>query len=286
MKPLNLCGKTNETMKISDLKNNEPFSVRTYHFLSAHDQWYRVEGILCAYCRNGKLGMNINSRKYVLKSYSLAVCFSGKLIRFEESSRDMEIVLMIFPDELLADIRIPCPTYLILSFLQNPCLTLNEKQITGIENTVRSIEKIYNDNNNCFRLQIARLYIENYFLEICDKIKYVYPSVPSRSASYGEDLCVRFLQSVSKNYMHQRAPDFYAAELQISGRLLYRVVKAVTGTTPRNIINSYVIEETKTLLKHTRQSLHEISIKLSFGNGTTFSRFFKRETGMPPYTYR
>ena len=273
-------------MNIYCLRTNEPFSIRTYHSLPAYGQWYRTESLLCVYCRKGELRMSIDSREYILKPYSIATCISGVLFHFDESSRDMEIVLMILSNEFLSDIRIPYPACLMLFFKQHPCLVLREEQTAGIEMTVHFIERTYKDGNNRFRLSIARLHMENYILEICNGIERLYPLVFNRSTSNEEHLCVRFIRLVQKNYMSRYALTFYAAELQISERYLCRIVRTITGATPRDIINCYIIEESKILLRYTKISLQRISMIFGFRNGAVFSRLFRRETGMLPHSYR
>lgn len=273
-------------MKISSLKTNELFYAGTYCSLPAYERWSELESTLCIYCRKGRMEMDIDSRKCILEARSLVFCVPGSLVRFRKGSRDMEIVLMILPDELLADCRIPYPACLMLFFKHNPCLVFQKRQTAGIETALQGIERIYGEREHHFRLPIARLHVQNLFLEIYDKVERTGLSDFSCKTGHEENLCARFILLVQKNHMLRYTLAFYACTLHVSQRYFSRVVKTVTGMTPGNIINHYMAERSKTLLKHTDIPVHEISTALRFRDRSVFSRFFRRETGMSPEMYR
>lgn len=150
-------------MKVFCLKTKELFSIRVYHSLPAYDQWNRLEGTLCIYCRKGNFEMNIDGQGYRLKPGSIAICQPGSLVRFTDDSRNLEFVLILLSDELLADIRIPYPAYFMLFFKEHPFMVLQEGQLAGIEATLRAIERIYKDDKNRFRIPIATLHVQNFF---------------------------------------------------------------------------------------------------------------------------
>lgn len=227
--------------------------------------------------------MDIDGQKYRLKAGSIAICQPGGLVRLADDSRNLEFVLMLLSDELLADIRIPYPAYFMLFFKEHPFMVLQYEQLVSIEMTLSAIERIYKDDKNRFRIPVATLHIQNFLLEACNRIEQPEFYKPT---GHEESLCLCFFRLVQNNYREQRALAFYADRLLVSERYLSRIVRIASGTTPKRVVNCYILGEIKTFLKFTRISLHEISMMFSFSDENRFSRFFKKGAGISPNRYR
>jgi AraC-like DNA-binding protein len=78
----------------------------------------------------------------------------------------------------------------------------------------------------------------------------------------------------------------YAKKLCITAKHLSAVVKNVSGQSPTDIINSYVILDAKISLTTTDMTIQEISARLHFPNQSFFGRYFKQHTGLSPRQYR
>ena len=63
-------------------------------------------------------------------------------------------------------------------------------------------------------------------------------------------------------------------------------VKKVSGYPPLHWINKVSIEQSKFLLINDKLSTSDIAFKVGFADQTSFSRFFKKETGISPLDYR
>ena len=95
-----------------------------------------------------------------------------------------------------------------------------------------------------------------------------------------------FVSLVTKYHVEERSVTFYADKLCISPKHLARVIKEVSGQTPTESIDNFVIMEAKNMLRYTDLSIKEIAEQLHFSNQTIFYRFFKRNTGMHPTEFR
>ena len=74
-----------------------------------------------------------------------------------------------------------------------------------------------------------------------------------------------------------------AAELHTNSRYISDTIKAETGMSFANYINSYRIEEAKRLLRsHPEEKIISVSIAAGFANERTFFRTFKAMTGQTP----
>lgn len=96
----------------------------------------------------------------------------------------------------------------------------------------------------------------------------------------------QFRQLVSENYLTVRSVQEYADLIGISATHLRDSVKDITGYSPGQLIRQEIIFEAKRRLANTEATTAEIGYGLNFEDTSYFSRFFKRETGKSPSTYR
>lgn len=92
------------------------------------------------------------------------------------------------------------------------------------------------------------------------------------------------LASGKKEYLYQVQD--YAAELHLHPNYLSNVIKSKTGKTVNAWIADRTISTAKSLLKNTTLASKEISIRLGFSEATHFARFFKKNTGITPNSFR
>lgn len=95
-----------------------------------------------------------------------------------------------------------------------------------------------------------------------------------------------FMELATQYFISQRGISFYADKLGISEFHLHDLIKKATGKTPGQIIRNETILEAKRSLAHTDLTVAEIGYKLGFDDPSYFSRFFKRETGVKPSSFR
>ena len=58
------------------------------------------------------------------------------------------------------------------------------------------------------------------------------------------------------------------------------------GKTTTELIGSRIVQEAKILLKQTDWNISEIAYSLGFEEVAHFSNFFKKQTAVPPLTFR
>jgi AraC family transcriptional activator of pobA len=102
----------------------------------------------------------------------------------------------------------------------------------------------------------------------------------------GEDRLDQLTGLIHRHFRDHRPVSFYAAELGLSLTHLNRVIKAVTGLAPSDLIAAKLLEEAKRDLIFSRAPIQEISYRLGFSDPAYFSRFFVKQTGQPPLMWR
>lgn len=101
-----------------------------------------------------------------------------------------------------------------------------------------------------------------------------------------ETICRDFLLLVSKHHKEQHTVKFYADRLCLSSKHLALTIKTVMGQSASKVINSFIIQQAKSLLRYTDKTVQEIGYELNFSTQSFFGKYFKQHTGMSPGEYR
>lgn len=101
-----------------------------------------------------------------------------------------------------------------------------------------------------------------------------------------EEIVLRFIELVSIHFKTKRKLGFYAKKLNISIKYLFICVKETTNTPPTEFIATALLNEAKTALLSTKNTISIIASELSFSDQYAFGKFFKKHTGLSPKNYR
>ena len=145
---------------------------------------------------------------------------------------------------------------------------------------------IYADHGHTFRLPIFKNMLQTCLMDLYDKTKAQFINRRRQNTSRQEELLERFVHDVFSQDGRQREVKVYADRLCVSTRYLSSVVSALTGYTPKKIIDGRCVQEIKTMLRTTDDTMQEIAFKLGFPDQSFFTRYFKKHTGVIPAEYR
>lgn len=113
-----------------------------------------------------------------------------------------------------------------------------------------------------------------------------HPESGQSASTAAEHLYSRFMDELNQNPEGKLSARHYAEKLCVTPQYLSRIVSQVSGRTVSQWINKVVIMKARILLRDTSKTISEISDMLGFPNDSFFCRFFKRETGQTPTSYR
>ena len=103
---------------------------------------------------------------------------------------------------------------------------------------------------------------------------------------HGDSRFERFQHELERSFAVTRNAAEYAARIGYSLRSLNRICVAATGRSAKALIDARVALEAKRLLVHTDLSSAAIGHRLGFSESTNFTKFFTRETGESPGSFR
>lgn len=101
-----------------------------------------------------------------------------------------------------------------------------------------------------------------------------------------DDLNLKFQQLLLQHDKVQHNLKFYADSLFITPKYLIHAIKNASGKTPGKLIDEAIIAEAKLLLMDHDNSIAMIAEDLHFSDQAAFSKFFKKNTGITPISFR
>jgi AraC family transcriptional activator of pobA len=237
------------------------------------------------YIKKGKGAHVIDFETYPIVTGSLYL-FSPDQIHFWQITKPVDGVRIKFSENFL--LLPPSELYLTeyLDFFHNaespPNLILNDCEGDEIRYLFDMMEKEYHSD-----AYVRDLKIRSYLIILLIEIQRIFMAGCSkRDVLRGAVLVSLFKKMVSKNFLTQRFTAYYAEKLGISEAYLHELTKENTGLTPGQVIRKEIVMEAKRMLAHTTDTISEIGYKLNFEDPSYFGRFFKRETGFSPKSFR
>ncbi|MFH6943502.1 helix-turn-helix domain-containing protein [Flavobacterium sp. FlaQc-50] len=147
------------------------------------------------------------------------------------------------------------------------------------------------EGNYIYKYDLIRNYAsELYFLAM----KWTPPENLFQYGDANKRITMIFLELLEQQFPIQhktdklklRVPNVYADEMFIHVNYLNRSLKKVTGKTTSQHLFERICTEAKILLKHTNWSISEICDVLGFDDLAHFNKFFKKQTGINPRSFR
>jgi len=214
-----------------------------------------------------------------LKSFNIEKAWKGFIITFDESFLTEHFHISIkehFP--FLFQESIPV-MYLPNDFFEE----MRELFLLVLEDYARS--SLYKKEVLASHLQTILYKTKSYLHTHQAKV-----DVVGRPAEIAQNF-KNLLNKNIKQVIEQKDPRIWNVQeiadiMSIHPNYLSSIVKQVTGKSVKKWMNEKLLGETKALLSKTNMTNAEIAASFGFSDASSFSRFFKKETGASPSDYR
>lgn len=151
----------------------------------------------------------------------------------------------------------------------------------------RAIDFRTNNDDPAFRretiLHLLRIYYWDFYVHFQKKTRK--RNTPLLNSNK-ESIAMKFAMLVFENRETHREVAYYADQLCISPLYLTKVIQEVNGRSARDMIADYTIIGIKTLLRNADITIKDVVRHSGFSSQSSFSRFFRKHTGMSPLEYR
>ena len=151
----------------------------------------------------------------------------------------------------------------------------------------RAIDFRTNNDAPAFRretiLHLLRIYYWDFYVHFQKKTRK--RNTPLLNSNK-ESIAMKFAMLVFENRETHREVAYYADQLCISPLYLTKIIQEVNGRSARDMIADYTIIGIKTLLRNADITIKDVVRHSGFSSQSSFSRFFRKHTGMSPSEYR
>ena len=248
----------------------------------------RMDAFAAIFCVSGKAEVQINLKKYVLKSGTLALHVPEDIIQIN-SCENLIVYPFIISSEFIQKIHFETKDLmnLYMAAKTSPVLDLQYEDIHILEKYYYLMESIL-QSETTYKDRMTIGVTSSFLYKIYDilikklKEKEYTRKIPERCEIVFED----FIKELNLFNGTKHSLSFFAQRLNLTPNYLSCRVKEYSGRTATEWIEESVILEAKTMLKHTNLTIQEIAYKLNFPTQTFFGKYFKRITGISPKQYR
>lgn len=238
-----------------------------------------------ALCHSGYVRSEYDLRPVEFRSHDIAVMRPGHIIKNIAMSDDYRAQLIVTPVSFLNTMRRQYMDHHLathMSFDTHPCQHLDDEQYRqvcdafNLMRTACNVDGVYRDELISSTFHTLMVLLSTYRYEQLDGMQ-----------DAGRQLSLRFNEALIEHYRESREIGFYARMFNLSPKYFSTLIKQETGYGAGEWIDRYVVLQAKALLRRMRSlSIQEITDRLGFSEQASFSRFFKRNTGISPKEYR
>ena len=222
----------------------------------------------------------IDFQEYDFLGDQLYFIAPGQVHQIIENEQSFGYVI-VFSVDFLVENNIPIDFIenlrLFNIFEKNPPLHLNEQELSSLDRYFEEIFQMFHYTEMEYKDEAIGALLKLVLIS-CNNTC----SLPKREKNDKNSILSNFKVLINQFFKKWHTTTEYANELSLSSDHLNRIVKAQTGKTAKEHIQSRIIVEAKRLLYFTDMSTKEIGFELGFSEPANFSSFFKSHVGLSP----
>lgn len=234
----------------------------------------------------GSIEIDVNFRVFKLTEKSSLHLSAGDMVRMLKTSDSTKGYHIVFTPEFQNEIRSSRNSPINLQLKKEyPHQTFTPEEYDFLLMSIDRLIRYVKDTSHCHQATVIKNEAFNLLLNISDK----------RRKEHGE----KTYDVDRRNILQQRLKDlinghsemyhdvsWYAEKLGVSPDYLSRITKECNGKSVRLWINESLISKATVLLRQKDLSIKEISEMLNFTDQSSFGRFFRKNTGRSPKSFR
>ncbi len=234
----------------------------------------------------GSMMLEIDFVKYELRRNSILTVSPLSTVSCLAMSDDFLCSFVTYDHDFAVEVMVrPEPAY--MDFIRNyPAGTIDNGRFDDLNASIGNVAYFLYDNKGSHRAMIAKNIVQAILMECYDVVIEKFMPATTTTMTRQNELFVEFIHLVFEYGAKEREVAFYADKLCITPRYLSKIVHNISNETAKDIINRHCIQEIKTLLRSTNDSLQSISLQLEFPDQSFFTRYFKKLAGMTPKEFR
>ncbi len=274
--------------EIRNIYSDTPsFSVTHYQSDSLQGMSIFPQEISIVLCTKGRSTIMLNNSRHTLRSGINIVIRRSHHLYFEQFSDDVQLTVVSYTFEFFSLIHHILEKSVLETLYRHNAPELCKASTLKASNiTLHKIISLCKNPNHTNRNRYLVSLTVGFLLERYEAIANSSPAVVTGRDNDVSHYVNRFRDLCDRLHTKERNIKVYAAELGISSRHLFEVVKKGTGLSPKQILINYLVATAKRLLLTTTLSAQQIAFMLNFGDQSNFTQFFKQNVGENPSEFR
>lgn len=286
--------KHKEEAEYVDYVDDNVVVARNMEKLPYSNQMIRLNLFIIVACIEGKIQLSINGKDYRLQAGEAFVCLPTTIMSNMLLSPQHKVSLIGFSTKFLQQTvkREKAAEKALYYLYKNPVFAKSSEEKTKDNHNFNLyyqliIDKISNTSHR-YRQEILGYLFSALFHEMLAGIQKHYDETDETEigTNRSKQIFRQFMEELTADGGIHRSVTHYADLLCYSPKYLSAAIKEVSGHTPTEWINEYVIEQIKHQLKHSEKSIKEIAEMFNFPNQSFFGKYVKKHLGMSPARYR
>ena len=258
---------------------------RDFDFFEIDGEYKMCDSFLTILCMRGRAIFKVRLHEFEISRGSYMLIRANDPFMIVESSEDFHIdVVRVGESAFAMSYDDVLKKRLELVSIQRPTTKISARKTMMFHIIHSYLKVLMKERNDFYRDMILLEYVKLFLYEAC----HILDDTASQSNLAKKDRSITslFFMNVDKYFKENRKVEFYAQLIGISPKHLAHIIKKTTGKYPSEWLESYVVLESKKLLRSTDESVQNISYDLHFATPSHFVKFFKAKTGMTPKEFR
>lgn len=231
--------------------------------------------------------IQVDFQEFQIETDSLLFLNPKVIIKPNETEFGGELLLHFNRDFYCIEIHdqeVACDGILYNNVFEIPFIQLNEDQSKDIQNIIREIQSEMKDEDSNTE-EMLRILLKLIILKSTRIWKQQHLLSENNQQSDVQFLR-KFSKLVEQHYKTHHTVADYAEMLLLTPKNLSKKIGLLSKDTPNDIIKNRIILESKRLLAHTAMTVKEIAFSLNYEDDAYFIRFFTKNTGISPLSFR
>lgn len=229
----------------------------------------------------GRIDLTYDGDPDYSEQHTVGVIFPNHALTTVSKTDDYLATLIVVDASVLSDPMLQIIKQMRYRYEPHPCVKLDKREYKIIINVVEGMREIVRLDLPDRRMLMLRLL--EFFLRLLSQ----YRTRKLQEDSADKRVSNQFHNDLVQHFREHRDVGFYAAKACLSPKHFSTVIKQETGHPAAHWIHMHVMVEAKMLLHMRRDlSVQAIADMLGFDEQATFSRYFRRETGISPTEFR
>lgn len=239
------------------------------------------------YSHSGYARVQINFEYWDLSGKDVLILFPGDMIKWEIVDEGFSAYAIRYSSNILrsASMNVEHAVYDLLKSDRRCGYTALINEV--VDSMFRIFKFYFTVEHYSMTDRIVALQLQAFFLGFYDYLQSnPRKDLRSKGTQRTEELFNRFMELLEREHERGREVNYYAERMNITRRYLGIIVRGKTGMPPKRIIDEYIIQRLKLVMRTSKRSLKQISHDFHFTDQTALTRYFRTHVGISPQQYR